>query len=337
LPTFASEPRLTSDLFAAASGIESATIARVVPPACLRGVDVRVEPSVDGDDTVLECAAWSPRRAAVHLLPSFSPLASTPPAFRFEVSARSDGAWSPWVATVTLGDARFASLPSSAGPLTADVDEFRASRPVDALRVRVRYRGSLPRAWLLTLSTADDERVDLGAEPAEATRLVVPPLSQLAEDPRLALRICSPTSVAMVLGYWGRESTAAALAADAFHAATDQYGVWPAAIRAAAMRGVAGYLLRFPDWAAATWCLARGVPIIASIRYASGELADAAIESTTGHLVVLTGYEDGMVLVNDPAASTAAQVPRRYRRTELVRAWLERRGVGYVLFDPARA
>ena len=54
-------------------------------------------------------------------------------------------------------------------------------------------------------------------------------------------------------------------------------------------------------------------------------------------VVSLTGYEDGLVLVNDPAAPTADTVPRRYRRGELSRAWLARGGIGYVLFDPARA
>ena len=60
------------------------------------------------------------------------------------------------------------------------------------------------------------------------------------------------------------------------------------------------------------------------------------MDATTGHLIVLTGYEDGVVLVNDPAAPSAETVPRRYRRDQLTRAWLERRGIGYVLFDPAR-
>jgi hypothetical protein len=119
-----------------------------------------------------------------------------------------------------------------------------------------------------------------------------------------------------------------------FHPALDLYGVWPAAIRAAARRGVLGYLLRFPDWASAAWCLAHGLPIIASVRYAEGELRGAAVSASPGHLLVLTGYEDGVVLVNDPAASAAAAVPRRYALGDLVRVWLARGGVGYVLFRP---
>lgn len=329
-------PPMTTDLFLAASGLDRATLSRAAPPSCLCGVDGASAPRQDGPDTLIECGAWTPRRPAVHLLPSFAPLAPAPPSFRFELSARAGGAWSPWVATVTLGDAEFPALPSTAGPLTTEVDELRAAAPLEAVRLRVRCRGPLPPAWLVSLSAAAAGPVDAGTPPGPGVSLRVPSLSQIGEDPAIAHRICSPTSVAMVLGYWGQPARPAAVAADAFHAATDQYGVWPAAIRAAAARGVAGYLLRFPDWGTAAWCLARGLPIIASIRYAAGALRGAPMNATTGHLVVLTGYEDGVVLVNDPAAPTPASVPQRYRRDELTRAWLEGRGVGYVLFDPAR-
>src|SRR5262249_22726447 len=101
---------------------------------------------------------------------------------------------------------------------------------------------------------------------------------------------------------------------------------------AAGRRGVLGYLLRFPDWDAAAWCLDQALPIIASVRYDTGELTGAAIMATAGHLLVLTGYEGDNVLVNDPAAPTATVVPRRHGRRELERVWLDRAGVGYVFF-----
>jgi hypothetical protein len=164
----------------------------------------------------------------------------------------------------------------------------------------------------------------------------VPALSQVEADATLGARICSPTSVAMVLGYWGRPAAPTVLAAEVFHPGLDIYGVWPAAVRAAAARGVAGYLLRFPDWSAARWCLDRGIPIVASVRYGAGELTGAAVAATPGHLLVLVGWDDGHVLVNDPASPTAAGVPRRYDADEFGRVWLARGGVGYVLFDPAR-
>jgi hypothetical protein len=328
---------MTTDLFLVASGLASTTLARVVPPSCLRTVERAGAPRRDGDDAVIECGVWTPRRPAACLVPSFSALAATPPACRFELSARAAGAWSPWVATVTLGDAEFPALPAAAGPLTTKIDEVRAAPSVDAVRLRVRHRGALPDTWLVSLCAASEDRVAAGAPPAGAVSISVPPLSQLAEDPGIAMRVCSPTSVAMVLRYWGHGATTAAVAADAFHRATDLYGVWPAAIRAAGARGVAGYILRFPDWPAATWCLDRGLPVVASIRYAAGELTGAPMAATTGHLIVLTGYDDSSVLANDPAAPTPGTVPHRYRRDELTRAWLDGTGIGYILFDPTRA
>jgi hypothetical protein len=152
----------------------------------------------------------------------------------------------------------------------------------------------------------------------------------------IAPRICSPTCVAMLLDFWRRPASLEALAAEIFHPGVDLYGVWPSAVVAAGRRGLAGYLLRFPDWAAARWCLARGLPVIVSIRYGAGELTGAAVTATAGHLIVLTGQEGDEVLVNDPAAPTTAGVGRRYRLAELTRVWLERSGVGYVLFAPDR-
>jgi hypothetical protein len=151
----------------------------------------------------------------------------------------------------------------------------------------------------------------------------------------IARRICSPTSVAMVLRYWGGVADPVSVAADVFDASLDRYGVWPAAIRAAARRGVLGYLLAFPDWASAAWCLERGMPVVASVQYAAGELAGAPMDATDGHLVVLTGCEGDEALVNDPAAPSAETVPRRYRVEALERVWLARAAVGYVFFRPA--
>ena len=327
---------MTTDLFLAAAGVEARALEGAVPPACLRGVDPAPIAARDGADTLLMLPTWTPRRPAAHLLPSFAPLTDAPLAFRFEVSALADGEWSAWAASATIGAAEFAPLPSATPPLTCDVDVFRAAPAVDAVRLRVRVRAAASARWIVALSTADAAAPDLRLAEGAVARLEVPALSQMEADATLGARLCSPTSVAMVLGYWGRAAAPAALAAEMFHPALDIYGVWPAAVRAAGARGVAGYLLRFPDWRAARWCLERGIPIIASVRYAAGELGGAAVAATSGHLLVLVGLEGDTVLVNDPAAPTAASVPRRYRADELGNAWLARGGIGYVLFDPAR-
>jgi len=336
---------VTTDLLVATSGLDAQRVQGAVPPACRRP-PVQLEPPEIDDargEAMLSVPAWAPRAPALHLLPTFAALADADWSARFEMSVRDAGQWSPWAGAASLGPVAFDPMPAASGALAADVDVFVARHPVEAVRLRLRLRAADVRAllaapWLLTLSAAGPQE---GGSPAAArsrapagARLSVPTLSQMSEDPAIALRVCSPASVAMVMGFWGQSVGITTMAAEIYHASLDRYGVWPAAIRAAARRGVAGYLLRFPDWAAAAWCLDQGFPVIASIRYEAGELTDAAIPATTGHLIVLTGYEDGTVLVNDPAAPTPATVARRYHLDELTRAWLHHSGVGYVLFPP---
>jgi len=325
-----------TDLFAACARLDPRGVADAIPPAVARGLDVDRAPVADGDDLVIEAGPWTSRTPARHLLPSLALLSGAPYGVRFELSGRRAGAWSPWVATATLGDVAFTAHADAANGLRTDIDEVHASPAVDAVRLRARIGGPGRRAvldapWLLTLSASDGVLAGRDGG-AGAASLAVPARTQMTEPEAVRLRVCSPTSVGMALEYLGRAVPTSTLAAEVFHAPSDRYGLWPAAVRAGAAHGVPGYLLRFTDWATAAWCLGRGLPIVASIRYAHGELAGAPMPETTGHLVVITGLEGEDVLVNDPAAATAAEVPRRYRRDELTRAWLARTGVGYVFF-----
>jgi hypothetical protein len=321
-------------LNAVAAGMPIEAVTRAIPPACRGAVETAGAARRDGDTTLVETPAL-PAEGATHFVPAFSGLTEMVYGVRLELSVRTGGAWSPWAAGVTLGPASFAPLPTPEG-LEVDVDVFRARTPVEAVRLRARIPAPaaavvLGSPWLLSLSAAAPSPPAGPAVRSRVARLDVPALSQMDAAGAIASRICSPTCVAMVLGYWGRPVPLAALAAEIFHPGSDLYGVWPAAIRAAGLRGVAGYLLRFPDWASAAWCLGRGLPVIASIRYRAGELGGAAIAETTGHLVVLTGCDDGDVLVNDPAAPASA-VSRRYPLDDLARVWLDRTALGYVFF-----
>ena len=328
---------MITDLFVVTSGIDGDTVARAIPPACRREPSSPAAVTTSNGELVIEFPECHPRVASRHLLPSFSMLTGVPYAVRFEVSARAGGTWSPWVATATIGPGAFAELPTSAGALACDVDVYTAPAPLECVRLRVRLGAPDVRAlavapWMATLSASDLAPSVRHTIAVPAARIPVPALSQLDEPPEIAMRICSPTSVAMVLGYWGAATSPTEIANDVFHPPSDSYGVWPAAVRAAGLHGIAGYLLRFPDWSSAAWCLERKLPIIASVRYATGELTDAPLDETSGHLVVLTGGDATHVFANDPVAPTAAEVSRRYALDEIERVWIERAGVGYVLF-----
>jgi hypothetical protein len=330
---------MLSDLFAVVSDTSSRAVMESVPPAVRRPPLLAGPARRDGTDVVVDCPVFRSRRPGRHFVPAFCALTAADYSFRFE-AAPGTGAPETWVGTASIGDARFDTIPERTGALHSEIDVFVASVPLESIRLRLRLRAPdvpavLGCPWMVTLCASDGGVVDRSAPIAGgSTTIAVPPLSQFEEDSDLRQRVCSPTSVAMVLQHWGRQVSVAELAAEMFHPDLDLYGVWLCAIQAAARRGIPGYLLRFPDWASAWWCLAHGLPIVASIRYTAGEVTGAAIARTPGHLLVLTGVDDGDVLVNDPAAPARAAVPRRYRLDEITRVWLDRSGVGYVFCPP---
>jgi hypothetical protein len=328
-----------TDLFAACAGFTAASVVAAVPPSVRRDVDAAGLVRREAADVVIDAGPWVPRVPARHLVPSLALLTPSPYSVRFELSVRPHrhARWSPWVGTVTLGEADFPFLPTSADGVRVDIDEYHVE-PVDAVRLRARIRGSdVPAVsaspWLLTLSAhGEGGAMHARSTATECRALAVPARSQMQEAEGVRSRVCSPTSTAMVMEYLGVSTATSDLADAVYHAATDRYGLWPAAIKGAASHGVPGYLLRFPDWPTALWCLERGLPIVTSLRYGPGALTGAPMRETTGHLVVVTGVDTGHVLANDPAAATPLEVPCRYRQDEFVDAWLGGSGVGYVFF-----
>lgn len=217
--------------------------------------------------------------------------------------------------------------------VAAEIDILHIRTPLQSATLHLRVQGVAPTApALLSVSVRRKGAVPAPVRASRATDLAVPPQSQMVLRPELASHVCSPTSVAMLLMHYGHRADIYDVIAEAHHQPSGLYGVWPANIHAAARRGLLGYLLHFPSWAAAHALLDAGFPIIASVRYEAGELSQAAIERTAGHLLVVRGCAGDTVLVNDPAAAT--EVARAYDLEEFCKIWLERSAVGYVLFPP---
>ncbi|MBI4603746.1 MAG: sulfatase-like hydrolase/transferase [Planctomycetes bacterium] len=165
-----------------------------------------------------------------------------------------------------------------------------------------------------------------------ALRIDVPFRSQRADDPALAGRICSPTSVAMVLEHRGVRRSTAEVAARAFDRAHDIYGNWPANIQAAYSFGARGKIARFRSWDAARAAIGAGQPLVISIRDPGGVLKGTPYGRTDGHLLVLTGFdEQGNPRVNDPAARDAEKGVTVYDRAQMEQVWLAQGGIAYVI------
>lgn len=294
------------------------------------------------------------------VLPSWN--IKCPPSCGFSVEIRvgreAESVWTPWLYAGEWGDLPPDLQRTTECPLgKIDVDYFRSEQRFNVLDYRVtsydRRPGSPDTPAFVELDRmsfclSDTTRAPLariegtpGSSPCTMpqpplelpnTRLPVPPRSQKVEDAALAGRICSPTSLAMLLAYRGVDRPTREVLQRAFDPAHDLYGNWPRNIQAAYSFGVPGFIKRFADWRDVTAQIEAGQPLVISVQVEEGELHGSPYKSTDGHLLVLCGFDEhGDVCVNDPAAPPDS-VQRTYKRAELERVWFERgKGTAYVL------
>lgn len=272
------------------------------------------------------------------------------------VGQRFDGSWSPWLNIDQIGNRKVYDSPprqSEAGRI--NVDYFASDRRFDQLRARVRLLGPASGACKLTVSRLVATISDTTGMPdswypakvkthsPEASkyvrRIAVPFRGQRTEHPDIAGRICSPTSLSMVMEYYGFFESTLKVAEACYDSSTDIYGNWPRNISGAYALGVPGYLTRFDNWTAVQNHIADNRPVIASIRFdKEGLIRAAPYKRTDGHLIVICGFdEDGNVHVNDPAAKGPDDGSLVYARDELEEAWFGGSGgVAYVLLPRDR-
>jgi hypothetical protein len=167
---------------------------------------------------------------------------------------------------------------------------------------------------------------------------------------------CSPTSTSMVLAYWiddgapceprVRDTVAGVYdwlydghgnwPFNTAYAATQKLGEAPAGLGLGRSNQLEGYVARFTSLAQAEEWIDKGVPVICSIAWERDELTGAPVSSSSGHLVVLVGFDaDGDPVVNDPAAPSDDTVQRTYIREEFEPLWLERSGGTVYLIYPS--
>lgn len=253
---------------------------------------------------------------------------------RSNPSEHGNEAWSPYFHLGQQGRRRPLDRIVEHGGRELKIDMLETAAPCTAVQYRLEVRGAP--ATVRRVGTCWSRELD---EPAPVTtpeswpaRLDVPFRSQRTERPEIAGRICSPTSVTMVLAHHGAEVTVSEVAASAYDSEHDIYGNWPFNTQCASSYGVDAWVERFSDWSAVARHVEAGRPLILSLAAREGELRGAPYPSTAGHLIVLTGFtEDGGVCVNDPAASTPEAGQLVYAREDLERCWMGRGGTTYVI------
>jgi hypothetical protein len=273
--------------------------------------------------------------------------------FEVRVARADDGgaatggeSWSDWLRLCEWGRGQPNWAPTTECAFgRVDVDTFRASTPCELVQYRlVAWPGDArdPAIHVARVDVTLSTRDGLAPEPREVPipeaawklRLPVPFRSQKAVRPELAPRVCSPTSIAMVMEFHGVKRATEDVAKRVYDSEHDLYGNWTRAIQGAYTFGVAGYLTRVSAWRDVERSIAIGEPLVASIAAGPGDLAGAPYAETAGHLIVIAGFDaDGNVLVADPAAESEAGGVRSYTRAELEKCWIARGGTAYVFLS----
>lgn len=152
---------------------------------------------------------------------------------------------------------------------------------------------------------------------------------------------CSPTSMSMVLAYWGIDVPVPDAADATYDYVYDGNGNWPfntawAGSNTLAKYGsIEAYVTRLSSMAQVEEWIKAGVPVVMSYAFSAGELPGTPIASSSGHIMVIRGFDaDGNVIVNDPAASSDVGVRIVYDRAKLESLWLTHPGGTVYLIYP---
>ncbi|WKY48952.1 C39 family peptidase [Eubacteriaceae bacterium ES3] len=172
--------------------------------------------------------------------------------------------------------------------------------------------------------------------------LAVPQLSQMLRDPSIADSICSPTSMAMILNYYGYSVSPETAAWAIYDYAYRDFGNWPFNTAYAGSLGYQAYV----DYSTIEGLkreIAAGHPVAVAVAYKNSSSAygnlpiidGAPISSTFGHLIVVCGFTtiNGVeyVVINDPAASFNAGVRVNYRLDQFSSAWGQSGNIAYIV------
>jgi hypothetical protein len=296
-------------------------------------------------------------QAFVEAIPSWQ--AEAPGGSTLEIYLRAlvDGRWTRWWNMgVWSGDPRrrfsVEGQEDTDGKVATDTLSLR--QPAEALQWRaVLRRGandqspSLRGFAVMTSPAGSSTGVD---QPPAVAPLDVPLVSQMEAGER-GPDLCSAAALTMALQYWYARThdgrLAPFVAPDATERLTtpgvydrvyDGAGNWAFNTAFAASLGLEAYVARLNTLAEVAAWTAAGVPVIASIAWGPGDLDDAPIVRSAGHLVVVVGVTpDGDVVVNEPRADTRRREPVRrvYRRAQFKRAWQGKgRGTVYLIYPP---
>ena len=263
------------------------------------------------------------------------------------VRARVGSNWSryyriaKWSTDPRLERRSFAGERDANGSL--ETDTLKLTRAGNAVQIRVTFNtsvtGETPTLRRLAVSSFDSRTAyRVNQEPSDrrawGVDIAVPVRSQMIY-PNGGEVWCSPTTVTMLLEYWGikLKRTLAERVPKAVNAIWDKVydggGNWVLNTAYVGSKGLKAYVDRLSSLSQAEAFIRRGLPLVVSINWKLGTLRGAKLPTSSGHILLLRGFtKNGDPITNDPAGKreTQADIVTVYDRAEFERAWIEHSG-----------
>ncbi|MEQ1918304.1 MAG: C39 family peptidase, partial [Elusimicrobiota bacterium] len=255
------------------------------------------------------------------------------------VKVRLEEGWTEWFSLGALNDKGWTSpvkIVDAAG--IVDVDTLKLNKKSSAFRYRLKFKAGTRAVRLRSVAVTVSDAGAPDSPPAFSTGpwvrdLGLAPRSQGDAQEKYKHDICSPTSLAMVLEFWGHKKDLEVVALAAQDRGSLLFGNWPANVAYAGSLGLEGHVARLESLTDAEAEIAQGRPVIVSVTFAEGELPNAPIKKTRGHVMVIGGFTpEGDVIAYDPAGKGKDQVRRVYPRAAFHKVWRGRkRGLAYLI------
>lgn len=297
--------------------------------------DCTREPSADGIKTAISAPIQTPFPFSSLVL-SANFQAGEGASLLLEVQVKEGEKWSDFYKLGMLSPKLKTSFPAqetSFGRL--ETDELVLARPAVAYRFRAKSSGGAQWNFLAACGVKAPFEYDektAARLPAGSFAREITPISQMELKHPDRRRVCSPASVCMMLNALGVSVDLGEVMQRVFDPAAGIYGNWMFNTSYAGTDTTTAYVRRFGTLAELKDFVTPTSLVAASVAYGRGELPGAAIDHTAGHLLVVRGWENGKVLVADPAASQADTVLRAYPAREFANAWLNhKKGAAYIV------
>ncbi len=145
---------------------------------------------------------------------------------------------------------------------------------------------------------------------------------QYGVDPIIGGKICSPSTLSMIIKSFGYEVDPYDFALRTKDPYWDLFGVWPRGVQSASEYGLSGSVTRYRSWTDAYKVLKEGGRIAITV---GPPLFNA-------HLMMLAGFdENGNPLFHNPGNSNGYGIS--YDKRKITESWFNKGGISYTFYD----